>query len=146
GRGDLDRMSSDSQSAIRNPQFFDTHAHLAASEFAADLPGVLERAREAGLVGIVAIATDAKDSAEVVLAIARRFGGVHAAVGIHPNDAAAAEAGDWEVVSALAREPEVVAIGETGLDRYRDRTPFPLQQEWFDRHLDLAEELGLPVV
>src|SRR4051812_8903378 len=104
--------------AIGHPPLIDTHAHLAPSEFAADLPGVLNRAREAGLVAIVAIATDARDSAEVVLNIARRFGGVHAAVGIHPNEAAAAEAGDWDAVVALAHEPEVVAIGETGLDRY----------------------------
>jgi TatD DNase family protein len=127
-------------------RLIDTHAHLASPRFAADLPGVLDRARAAGLVGIIAIATDAKDSAEIVLGIARRFGGVYAAVGIHPNEATAAEAGDWEAVVALAHEPEIVAIGETGLDRYRDHTPFPIQQEFFDRHLDLAAELDRPVV
>ena len=53
---------------------------------------------------------------------------------------------DWAAVVDLAERPEVVAIGETGLDRYWDRTPFPVQQEWFDRHLELAHQRDLPVV
>ena len=70
---------------------------------------------------IVAVATTARDSAEVV-ALATRHPRVFAAVGIHPNDAAEIAPGDWAEVERLASDPRVVAIGETGLDRYWDRT------------------------
>ncbi|MFO0891602.1 MAG: TatD family hydrolase [Isosphaeraceae bacterium] len=123
----------------------DTHAHLDDPRLVSDLPGVLGRAREAGVVQILAIGTTAKDSRSVV-AIAHEHSGVFAAVGIQPNHAAEAELGDWDRIVKLAGADRVVAIGETGLDRYWDHTPFPLQQEWFDRHLGLANERGLPVV
>jgi TatD DNase family protein len=71
---------------------------------------------------------------------------VYAAVGIQPNYAAAAQAGDWEVIEQLAREPKVVAIGETGLDRYWDYAPLELQQDYFTRHVELARRLDLPFV
>src|SRR5207248_11616981 len=93
----------------------------------------------------VAIGTTADDSA-VVAAMAAAHTGVFAAVGIHPNHASEATADDWRRVVALIDRPKVVAVGETGLDRYWDRTPFAVQQEWFDRHLARAREAGLPVV
>ncbi|MFO0960775.1 MAG: TatD family hydrolase [Isosphaeraceae bacterium] len=123
----------------------DTHAHLADPDFARDMAGVLARARAAGVGRILVIGTTAEDSEQAV-AIAREHPGLHASVGIHPNHAAEAVEGDWERVVALAGDPLVVAIGETGLDRYWDKTPCALQQEMFDRHLDLSEELGKPVV
>ena len=123
----------------------DTHAHLQDEAFRGDLGGVLERARDAGVCQIVAVGTTADDSASV-LEMARRHAGLHAAVGVHPNHAAGAAQGDWERVEALAGLPSVVAVGETGLDRYRDHTPFDVQQEWFARHLALAHERNLPVV
>ena len=69
-----------------------------------------------------------------------------AAVGIHPNSTAEAAAGDWQRVVALLDHPRVVALGETGLDRYRDFAPLELQQEFLDRHLRLAQERDLPVI
>ncbi len=123
----------------------DTHAHLADPVLAGDLAGVIHRARGAGVVQIVSVGTDAADSASLT-ALVRTHPGLYAAVGVHPNHVAQAVEEDWQRIELLAGEPGVVAIGETGLDRYRDRTPFPLQQEWFTRHLDLAERLGLPVV
>jgi TatD DNase family protein len=127
------------------PAVIDTHAHLASPKLAADLDAVLARATEAGVAEIVAIATTAQDSVEVV-SLASRYPGVFAAVGIHPNDAAEAEPGDWATIERLASALRVVAIGETGLDRYWDRTPFALQQEWFERHLVLAARLDLPIL
>jgi TatD DNase family protein len=127
------------------PPLVDTHAHLADPGLTRDLAGVLERARAAGVVQIVAIGTDAVDSAKVV-ALASAHRGIFAAVGVHPNDAARARLEDWVQVTSLSAHDRVVAIGETGLDRYRDRTPFPVQQEWFARHLDLASQRNLPVV
>jgi TatD DNase family protein len=123
----------------------DTHAHLEDRRLCQNLPSVLSRAALAGVAQIVAIGTTGPTSAAVV-EIARGNAGVFAAVGIHPNDAAEATENDWPKILELASQTEVVAIGETGLDRYWDRTPFPLQQEWFDRHLRLACELDRPVV
>jgi TatD DNase family protein len=127
------------------PNLVDTHAHLVDDRLAADLDGVLARSREAGVRQVIAIGTTADDSIET-LELARRRPGVFAAVGIQPNHVAEAKPGDWERVVALADGPKVVAIGETGLDRYWDYTPFPDQQDYFDRHLALARERALPVV
>jgi TatD DNase family protein len=128
-----------------SPAWIDTHAHLEEPVLAGDLTGILDRARTAAVVQIVAIGTTAADSG-VVTATARAHRGVFAAVGVHPNHAAEAGPDDWARVVALAGGERVVAIGETGLDRYRDRTPMPLQVEWFARHLSLAHDRGLPVV
>jgi TatD DNase family protein len=126
-------------------KLFDTHAHLDQVDFDADRDAVVERARAAGVSTILAIGTTAAASARCV-ELAAQYDGVYAAVGIQPNYVAAAGAGDWAQIVALARAPRVVAIGETGLDRYWDHTPFEMQQDYFDRHLRLAAELGLPFV
>jgi len=123
----------------------DTHAHLEDRRLLEDIEGVIDRARAAGLVQIIAIGTTAADSAAVI-DIASKHHGIFAAVGVQPNHVAEAGTGDWSRIVELAVGPRVVAIGETGLDRFWDRTPFPQQQEWFDRHLSLAHEHGLPVV
>jgi TatD DNase family protein len=123
----------------------DSHAHLDDPQLRADLDGVLDRARQAGVGQVVAIGTTAIGSA-AVLELARSHRGVYAAVGVHPNDAAEASDGDWPAIIAVAGRPGVVALGETGLDRYWKRTPFDRQQEWFDRHLTLAHQHDLPVV
>jgi TatD DNase family protein len=123
----------------------DTHAHLDDERFAADLPAVLERAHAAGVVHVVTIGIDAATSrANVALADAHAM--LFAAVGIQPNHVADAQPGDWEAILDLVKRPKVIAIGETGLDRYWDRAPFPLQEEHFARHLELARTLDKPVV
>src|SRR4051794_9285663 len=124
-------------SGPRRPGLIDTHAHLQEPVLQDALPEVLGRAREAGVVQVVAVGVTADDSCEVV-ELARRYRGVFAAVGVQPNHAAEAEAGDWERVAELSDQAKVVAVGETGLDRYWDHTPFDVQQDWFDRHLALA--------
>jgi TatD DNase family protein len=129
----------------RIAHLIDTHAHLDDPKLQCDLPGVLERARAAGLIQIIAIGTTAEDSASV-LTLAQAHRGVFGAVGVQPNHVAETKDGDWSRIVDLAAMPRVTAIGETGLDRYWKHTPFPQQQEWFDRHLDLACDLGLPVV
>ena len=123
----------------------DSHAHLQDPVFKGNLAEMLARAHMAGVVQVVAIGVTASDSAEVV-DIAQRYQGVYASVGVQPNYAAEAANQDWERIVALAGGSRVVAIGETGLDRYWDHTPFPVQQEWFANHLALAHERDLPVV
>jgi TatD DNase family protein len=123
----------------------DTHAHLDDPRLKGRLAEILRSAREAGVVQVIAVATTAVESASVA-AMAREHRGVFAAVGIHPNDAAEASPGDWDRVRELAGRAEVVALGETGLDRHWDRTPFEVQQDYFGRHLDLALKLDRPVI
>jgi TatD DNase family protein len=93
---------------------------------------------------VVCLGIDRESSIHSV-EIANRFPIVVAAVGIQPNSAAEAKPGDWDEVVRLAEsEPRVAAIGETGLDRYWDRAPFPLQEDYFARHIELARRLGKP--
>jgi TatD DNase family protein len=128
-----------------NAPLIDTHAHLDDHRLRAQWTDVLARAGEAGVVQVIAIGTTLADSTPVLdLAAAHR--GIFAAVGIHPNDAASAHPYDWDEVATLVDRPRVVALGETGLDRHWDRTPFPVQQDYFGRHLELAHERDLPVV
>ncbi|HEX6986361.1 MAG TPA: TatD family hydrolase, partial [Planctomycetaceae bacterium] len=124
---------------------FDTHCHLDEPAFDGDRDDVLARARAAGVVGMLTIGTTAASSAAAV-DLANRHADVFAAVGIQPNYVAAEKPGDWEQIVALAGEPRVVAIGETGLDRYWDYTPFERQAEAFDRHLELSRSTGKPFV
>jgi TatD DNase family protein len=123
----------------------DTHAHLSAEAFASDLDAVLERAEAAGVGQIMCVGYDLATS-EGAIALAERYSHIFATVGLHPNSVAEAP-GDWQArLSALARHPRVVAVGETGLDYYRDWTPPEQQLAGLRWHLELADELGLPVV
>ncbi len=128
---------------------FDTHAHLDQTEFDADRSAVIDRAHAAGVATIVAIGVTA-DSSAAVLRLAGEYSSrepsVYAAVGIHPNYCAEAAAGDWDRVVEMAGQPRVVALGETGLDQYRDHAPLSLQQDYFDRHLRLSQERDLPFI
>ena len=123
----------------------DTHAHLQTAEFADDWPEVVERARAADVRVIITVGTGV-DSSQGALELANREEGIYAAVGMHPNELADAPS-DWpERIRALARHPKVKAIGETGMDLYRKRTPEGLQREALVKHLEIARELGLPVI
>lgn len=122
----------------------DTHAHLDAEKFDGDRDEVIARARESGVEAIVCPAVTAASS-EAVVRLAESHDGLFAAVGIQPNCAAEAAPGDWDRVVALAGHPRVVAVGETGLDCHWDFTPIEVQRDYFDRHLQLAQEHGLPV-
>ncbi len=121
----------------------DTHAHLdACAESAATL---LARAREAGVDRVVGVGSGIASCLEQ-LAIAEREPGVSCALGIHPHQAATAEADRLDELRALLSHERVVAVGETGLDHYRDYAPRDAQLRLFEAQLGLAAELGLPVV
>lgn len=124
---------------------YDTHAHLDQPAFDHDRAVVLARARAAGVTRILAVGVTA-ESSEACVALAAAHEGVSAAAGVQPNYVHLAGAGDWDLVLRLARSHCVVALGETGLDRYWDEAPFPLQQDYFDRHLRLSQQTGLPFV
>jgi TatD DNase family protein len=123
----------------------DTHAHLDDERFHGDLAAVLDRATAAGVARILTIATTAEDSAACV-ELATRYPRLAATVGLQPNNLAAAGPGAWDAVVGLVGRPGVAAVGETGLDRHWDYTPFPQQEDYFARHLELARRHNLPVV
>jgi TatD DNase family protein len=118
----------------------DTHAHLDASAEPADV--LVQRAREAGVTRIVTVGTNESSWREAT-AIAERHDGVVLALGIHPHEAADGEVGALR--EALAH-PKAVAVGETGLDYYRDYAPRDAQRRVFDAQLELAAELDKPVI
>lgn len=123
----------------------DTHAHLDDDAFDPDRDAVIARAREAGLEAVVVVGCTAASSLACV-ELASRNPLLVAAVGIQPNHTGEAVPGDWERIVELAARQRVVAIGETGLDRYWDRSPFDVQQDYFDRHLRLSQATGLPFI
>lgn len=125
--------------------FVDSHAHLDDEQFEGIRDEVLQRARQACVVAVVAVGTDAASS-RCCVDLAGRYDQVLAAVGIQPNYCAQAKPGDWEEIVRLVDVPRVVALGETGLDRHWKYTPFDVQQDYFDRHLRLAQRNDLPVV
>ena len=123
----------------------DTHCHLDDEQFDEIRDDVVIRATESGIDYMLSIGTTL-DSCLTTIALAEKYDAVKAAVGIQPNYCAEAADGDWEQIVGLIDHPQVIAIGETGLDRYWDYTPFEMQQDYFDRHLRLSQESGLPFI
>ncbi len=129
---------------------FDSHAHLADAAFADDLDQLLERARAAGVHGGMMIGADLATSARAV-ELSRAAPGWFAAVGVHPHDCgafaqAAGAAQALDELRALARDPQVRAIGETGLDFHHAHQPAAVQERAFRAHCRLAADLQLPLV
>ena len=121
----------------------DTHAHLDAC---ADGPeDVVRRAREAGVTRVLTVGTGI-ESCRVALELAGRHDGVHAILGVHPHEAAGPDARRLDQLAALLGDPLAVAVGETGLDFFRDYAPRDRQRELFEAQLELASRLGKPVV
>jgi len=124
---------------------FDTHAHLDDAQFDADRSGVIARAREAGVRRILSVG-DTLASSERALALAREYAGVRAAVGVHPHAADTCDEAAVSRLRELAAAAEVAAIGEIGLDYFKDYQPRRGQRAAFERQAALAAALDLPVV
>jgi len=120
----------------------DTHAHLTALD---DAKAAIERADEAGVARILTVGTNVEDCRSA-LSIAERHDGVFTILGIHPHDAGTATANDLVALRELLAHPKAVAVGETGLDWFRDYAPREDQRRLFTAELELAAELGKPVV
>ncbi len=123
----------------------DSHAHLEMKQFSDNLDQVIHRARAAGLIHIVTVGSTLAESRRAVK-IAKQYHDVSAVVGIHPHDAQDSDDHTINELKSLAENDEVVAIGETGLDFFRNRSPRPLQEDSFRKHIKLAVETGLPLV
>ena len=126
----------------------DSHAHLDFEDFENDLDGVVARARTAGLERIVCVGLwRAPGSFGNALELAARDPSFFAAtVGVHPHECARVPEEDWARHEALARDPRVVAIGETGLDFHYDHSPRDVQEGAFRRSLRISRAAGKPVV
>jgi TatD DNase family protein len=131
---------------IKNPiQWIDSHAHLEMKDFEQDRPQVILQAFEQGLTGIVTIGTDL-ESSHKALALAKTYRKIWATVGVHPHEAAIFNPDVLPHLSRLAKDPLVVAIGEIGLDFYRDWSPREAQRETFRHLIRLARQMNLPVI
>ncbi|HEY9121680.1 MAG TPA: TatD family hydrolase, partial [Brevefilum sp.] len=126
--------------------FTDTHCHIDFDRFDKDRAEVLDRAWEAGLAWILNPGIDIETSKAAIDLSKSNPGKINAAVGIHPNYGKAWSADLLEELREISQEPEVVAIGEIGLDYYREHTPHDQQRKMFEAQLSLAEERGLPIV
>jgi TatD DNase family protein len=123
----------------------DSHAHLQWASFGKDREDVIKRAREAGVEQIVNIGFDIEGSRRAV-ELAEKHEGLYATVGIHPHNASQLNREALNELRRLSQRRKVVAIGEIGLDYYRDLSPRETQKKTFEAQLLLAEELRLPVV
>ncbi len=123
----------------------DTHAHLDFEDFDPDREDVLRRAEEAGVRYIIVPGIDERTTRAAV-DLAGRYEMIYAAAGVHPNESARDEFAGMDGIRRLAAQPKVVAIGETGLDYYRDYAPREVQIRLFREHLDLAQGMDFPVI
>jgi TatD DNase family protein len=123
----------------------DTHCHLCDKRFDKDREAVISRAIEAGVTHVVEIAY-APEIAEKAFALAAAHPNLYLCVGVHPSESGRVGDDYLPRLRDHARHARVVAIGETGLDFYRDYAPRADQERWFGMQIQLAEELGLPLV
>jgi TatD DNase family protein len=127
------------------PYLVDTHCHLGDATFDADRDAVLARARAAGVSHVVVIG-ESLDGSERAVALARGAAGRSATAGVHPHEASSWSDDVRQRVRDLLAAPEVVAVGETGLDYHYMHSPRETQRRAFEAHLQLAQDLGKPVI
>lgn len=123
----------------------DTHCHLDFARFDLDRGKVIEKAVERGLERILVPGIDLASS-QAAIQIAEKYPQVYAAVGVHPNSGKTWEASTLNKLKSIAQHPKVVAIGEIGLDYFRDWTPRDVQKIIFKLQMELAKKLKLPVI
>jgi len=123
----------------------DTHAHLQMKDYNSDRKAVLDRAKEAGVEYIINASFDVPSS-QSAIRLAEEYESLFSAVGIHPHDSKTLDDKALGTLKELAQNKKVVAIGETGLDYYRDLSPRSIQRSAFIAQMALARELGLPII
>lgn len=130
----------------QKPVLIDSHAHIYYRDYAGDFDDMLKRADDAGVSAILVVGTDIESSRESV-ELAEKYPQLYAAVGVHPHDAARVTEACYDIIRTLAvSSHKVVAIGEIGLDFYRDRSPRDQQEPVFRRFLQIAADLQKPVI
>ncbi len=124
----------------------DVHAHLDMADFESDLPEVIGKAQDAGVVAVICVGTSIISSERCIHLAGQWPGLVYAAVGVHPHEAAAFGPTEADHLGELARRPMVVAVGETGLDFHHDHSPRKEQIRAFRWHIGLAADVGKPLI
>jgi TatD DNase family protein len=125
----------------------DSHVHLDHEQFRQDLDALIGRAQEQGIRRMLTIGTgDGPPKLDCAIELAVRYAGVSATVGVHPHEAAKADAATFDELRVLLRESSVVALGEIGLDYHYDFSPREVQREVFVEQLRLAREAGKPII
>lgn len=125
----------------------DSHCHLDSERFAADQAEVIEHALAAGVERMMSIGTgDGPPDIEVAVRVADRFECVYATVGVHPHDAAKADAGTYRHIAELLRHPKVLALGEIGLDYFYEHSPREVQKAVFAEQMRIAADARMPIV
>ncbi len=128
-----------------NPSIIDTHAHLDMSSFDNDRYDVISRALNAGITVLIDVAIDLKSSIQTTV-LASKHEEIFATAGIHPQEAEGINETDIAELARIARHPQIVALGEIGLDFYRNISTKETQLQVFKWQLGLADELNLPVI
>ena len=128
-----------------NSKIIDTHAHLDFPDYKDDIDEVIERAGEVGVEYMINVGTTVASSNKSI-ELAKQYEQIYASIGIHPNEASKVSGEEWSRLEALAGGDKVVAIGETGLDYYRDRSKREDQKRLFHQHIELAQRHNLPVI
>lgn len=123
----------------------DSHAHLDDERFDKDRDELIRSLESNGIELVINVGADLKSSIASV-SLAEKYSNIYAAVGVHPHDVKDMDESTLEIIKSLAKRDKVVAIGEIGLDYYYDNSPREDQRKWFKRQLELAKELGLPVI
>lgn len=126
-------------------KLFDSHCHLDDRSYEKDIDAVIERSQNAG-VGAAMIVGTSEESCKRAIELARQYPNLYVSVGIHPHDAKDCTEPLIESLLTLSKQPEVKAWGEIGLDFNRMYSPRMVQEHWFIKQLNLADELGLPVI
>ena len=127
--------------------YVDSHAHIEGRQFAADRAEMLARARQAGLVGLLAIGNgDGPANVECAIPYAEQHDWIWASIGLHPHEARLASPEAFDKMARLARHPRVIAWGEIGLDYFYLHSPREVQQRVFVEQLQLASAAGKPII
>ena len=125
----------------------DSHAHLEGPRFDTDRAEMLERARAAGVVNILAIGSGTgPGTLDCAIRIAEQHDWIYASIGIHPHEAKLATENDYAELESLAGNPRVIGFGEIGLDYYYDHSPREVQQNVFIRQMEIASTARLPII
>ena len=124
---------------------FDTHAHYDDEKFNDDRAEVLSSLKDGGVCGVIDCGCDLSSSLKAI-ELSEKYDFVYAAVGMHPHEAAEAEANDLDEIIKLFAKEKVVAVGEIGLDYHYDFSPREVQLEFFERQIILSKELDLPII
>lgn len=141
-------------------ELIDTHVHFDIGDFDADrdalakrscsgeFPPIVDKMARFSDIRLVAAVNPGitATSSRRAVELTHKYSFLYAAAAIHPNYTAEAQENDWKTIESLVNEPKVVAVGETGLDRYWDNSPFETQKRWFLRHIELAKRYDLPII